>query len=182
MFPIKDISTDILRVGTMLTVSQWLSGGSLVDKSWQKNTLYTLAGFSTYHLTTRNFVGSDYSATAKAVVDDWAKVGTMMIVSRLLGGGSLLDKKWFYSCIATLIGFTVYDIVIAKYVKGNELTYNPKLQTVIDTTAKVGTMLTVSKALSCESLMDPKWVMGSIGTLVGFAVYDLGLSHFMDRF
>jgi len=34
MLHAKDIVTDWLKVGTMMAVSRWLSGQSLMDRSW----------------------------------------------------------------------------------------------------------------------------------------------------
>jgi hypothetical protein len=182
MLNAKDIATDWVKVGTMLVVSKWLSGGSLMDVTWQKGSLATILGFTAYHLSTRNFMTpKNAEGPAKLVADDILKVGTMFIVSQMITGGSLADSKWLSGAIATIIGFIVYDILTINYLKGKNLTYNTKLQSLIDDWAKVGTMLLVSRLISCESLLDPKWMMASIGTLLGFSVYDVGTSHIIDK-
>ena len=181
MLHVKDIAVDWVQVGTMLVVSQWLSGGGLSDSQWMQSSLFTILGFTAYHLSTRNFLGVGLTGQTKMVADDWIKVGTMLVVSRLLGGGGLSDPTWLAASMATLLGFTAYDIVTSKYVQGKDLTYNPKLQNLVNTWAKVGTMLVVSRLISCESIFNPAWMMGSLGVLIGFTMYDVGTSHVIDR-
>lgn len=186
----KDIAIDWVKVSTMFVVAQWLAGKSLGDRSWQMSSLYTLLGFSAYHLVTRQLFedpGPEHEHhkghdTQEAIQTDWLKVGTMLVVSRMLSGSSLADGDWIRQGLAVLVGFTIYNLVTARYIQGKELTYNPKLRLAIDDWAKVGTMLAVSRVLSCQSLTDPSWIAASMGTLVGFTVYDLGTSHLIDHF
>lgn len=176
----KDIATDWAKFGTMFVVSHWLAGGSLTDRNWQMASIFTLLGFAAYHLSTRNVLTPQWQGKSKAIADDWIKVGTMLVVSRMLSGGGLGDGDWIRASLGTLIGFTVYNIVVADYIQGKELTYNDKLQDVINDWAKVGTMLIVSRVISCQPMLDPKWMVGAFGTLLGFTAYDLGTSHLID--
>lgn len=181
MLNVKDIAVDWVKVGTMLVVSNWLTGGSFMDRNWQMSSLFTLLGFTAYHLSTRNFMTpKEMDGAPRRIADDSIKFGTMFIVSRLLSKGSLTDASWIKASIATLIGFAVYNMVVYKYVQGKDLSVNPKLQMAIDDWAKVGTMLLVSRLISCESVLDQTWVMGSLATLVGFTSYDLVTSHAID--
>lgn len=180
MLHAKDIVTDWLKVGTMMAVSRWLSGQSLMDRSWQTASLHTLLGFTSYHLSTRNVVNTEATGEFKPIADDWVKVGTMMIVSRLLSGGNLMDQQWIFGCIATLVGFTVYHIVTSKYIKGSDMATNDHVQMAIDDVAKVGTMLLVSRLMTCQSVFDSTWASGSLATLVGFVAFDLVTSHLLD--
>lgn len=182
MLQAKDIASDWMKVGTMLVVSQWLKGGSLSDGSWQMSSLFTLLGFTAYQLSTRNFMTpKKWEGAPRRIADDTIKVGTMLIVSQLLSGGSLWDSEWLTGGMGTLIGFAVYNVVVHKYIQGKELSHNPKLQMVIDDWAKVGTMLIVSRLISCESLLNAEWAMGSIATILGFTTYDLVTSHLVDK-
>jgi len=180
MLHVKDIASDWAKFGTMFVVSHWLSGGSLTDRSWQMSSIFTLMGFAAYHLSTRNVLTPKWEGKSQSIANDWIKVGTMLVVSRMLSGGGLGDGSWVRSTLATLIGFTVYNIVVADYVQGKELTYNDKLQDVINDWAKVGTMLVVSKVISCEAMLDPVWMLSAFGTLLGFTAYNLGTSHLVD--
>lgn len=176
----KDIATDWIKVGTMMVISQWLSGGSLMEGSWQTASLFTLLGFTAYHISTRNVITPNLEGKSQAIANDWIKVGTMMVVSRLLAGGGLSDSTWIRNCLGTLIGFTVYNIIVSDYIQGKELTYNTKLQDVINDWAKVGTMLIVSRVISCQPMLEPAWMVSSFGTLLGFTAYNLGTSHLVD--
>ena len=178
MFPLKEITYDTLKWGVMFVISKWISGGSLADKAWQMSSLYVLLGFLTYNISTRNFM--DTAGPMKLVLDDWLKFGTMYITARLLSGASLLDQTWLYSTLAALVGFTVYDLVTSKSVKGNRLTYVTGLQNTIDDWVKFGTMFIVARLLSCQSFFDPAWATGCIGMLVGFSVFDVTLSQLID--
>lgn len=177
----KDITSDWVKFGTMFLVAQWLSGGSLSDRGWQSASLYTLLGFTVYHLSTRTVLTPLVETEiGQAIANDWVKVGTMLIVSRLLSGGSMTDTTWIRASLATLVGFTIYHIVVSRYVQGSDLSDDTKMQNVVNDWAKVGTMLFVSRVLSCQSMTDPRWVMSALGTLVGFTVYDLGTSRLVD--
>lgn len=177
----KDIATDWVKVGTMLSVTHWLGGGSILSKSWQKMSLYTLLGFTAYHVTTRGLLTPQgLSGKTKAVADDVIKMGTMLVVSRLLSGGSLADQNWIRSTIAILIGFVVYNILTVNYIKGKEVSHHPKLRDTVDDWAKFGTMLLVSRLISCESVLDSKWIISSLNTLIGFSTYDIVTSHVVD--
>ena len=180
MFPLKDITYDTIKWAMMFIISKWISGGSLTDKAWQTASMYTILGFATYNVSTRNLVETG-KGTTKLILDDWVKNGTMFITARLLSGESLMDRAWIYSTLATLVGFTIYDMITIKYVKGDRLTYNTGIQNTIDDWMKFGTMFLVARLLSCESFFDPAWVTGCIGMLVGFTVFDVTLSPLISQ-
>jgi hypothetical protein len=180
MLPIKDITDDTVKWAMMFIIAKWISGGSLTDKAWQWSSLYTIIGFATYQISTRNFMDTG-TGTRKLVLDDWIKNATMFATAQLLSGGSVFDHKWLYSTFATLIGFTVYDVFTIKYVKGDELTYKTGLQKIIDDWMKFGTMFIVARLLSCESFFDPAWINGCLGMLVGFSVYDATLAPMIEQ-
>lgn len=176
----QDIVTDLLKVGTMLVVSRVLTGGSLQDQQWQMASLYTLAGFTAYHLTTRNLLDTGRLGAYKPIGDDWLKVGTMMVVSRLLAGGDLMDRNWQMASLFTLLGFTVYNLTLAKVVKGDDLTDCEALAVTVDDALKFGTMFVVSRLLAGDSLTDQAWIMASLATIAGFAVYNFGTKKVQD--
>jgi hypothetical protein len=180
MLPIRDIVDDTVKFTVMFIIQKWIMGGSVTDKAWQMSSLFTVLGFATYQISTRNFMDTG-TGTSKLIWDDWIKVGTMLIVSQLLAGGSLTNSKWMYASLATLFGFTIYDVVSIRYVDGAKLTYSQPLQRVINDWTKFGTMLLMVQLLSCESFFDPKWIISSLGMLVGFSVYDLTLSQMISQ-
>jgi hypothetical protein len=182
MFQVKDVATDWMKVGTMLSVSQWLKGGSLSDGDWVFTSLFTLLGFTVYQVVTRALLTPpNLKGTSASIADDTLKFGTMFLVSRLASAQSPFDSKWLIGCLGTLIGFAVYNLIVAKYVKGDQLTYNPKLQMVIDDWAKVGTMLVVARMVAAGGLFDSKWAMESLSVILGFSTYDLVTSHLLDK-
>ena len=179
MFPFIEIAYDTVKWSMMFVISKWMTGGSFTDKAWQMSSLYTLLGFLTYNVSTRNFIETG-KGNKKLVLDDLVKFGTMFITARFLSGGSLLNSAWLYGTFATLMGFIVYDLVTVKLAKGNQLTYITGLQNTIDDWVKFGTMCVVSRLVSCETLLDPKWFASCIGILTGFTVFDVMFSGIID--
>lgn len=177
----KDILTDWTKNSTMFIVARWLSGESLADRAWQMSTLYTLLGFTTYQLGSRNIFNTESLGQYKSAADDWLKFGTMFIVSRILSGGNLFDMAWITASIATLVGFTVYELIVSKYAKGAELSHHDNVATSIDDSLKWATMFLVARLVTCQSVLDPAWAASSIATIVGFVTYDLTLSDLVDK-
>lgn len=121
------------------------------------------------------------SDTMKTVKGTWAKVGTMMIVSHVLStylqnnGQGLFNQGWIQASLFTLIGFNVYEVIVSQMLQVD--VDGEELQSVIDDTLKVGTMLIVSTALkgamNGTSEFTDKWIKSTMYTLVGFAGYRL---------
>lgn len=115
---LREVVETGLKVATMMIVSRFLSGESLQDQEWIKESLYTILGFNTFTLVTKKFMevnaNDKLSPKAKAVIQDWANVGTMMVVSRIMSAKSLTDPVWLKGSLLTLLGFTVYDVFVAK--------------------------------------------------------------------
>ena len=176
---IKSIVSDWIKVGTMLTVSRWLSGDSLADRSWQFSTLYTLLGFTAYHVATRN-ISTEIFGKQKPIADDWMYFGTMMVVSRILSGEGLTDPTWLMSSLLTLVGFTVYHVLTARYVQGSDYSSDPNMQGTVDDWAKFSTMFATSRVLGGDSLIDPKWAAGVVAVLFGFTVYHFATSRILE--
>lgn len=116
---LKEMLSTWLKVGTMLIVSRYLSGGSLNDKRWISESMYTLVGYNTFTLVTKKFAENNPSANvspkARAVVEDWLNVGTMLVVSRIMSSQSIIDPVWLKSSFLTLLGFAVYNVFVSKY-------------------------------------------------------------------
>lgn len=167
-----DIKADWLKVGTMMLVSQLLAGGDIMDQNWQMASLYTLLGFTAYQLGTRNLVDTSIASEYQPIADDWVKVGTMLVVSRLLSGQPL-DQAWMQSGAMTLIGFTLYHLITKKFIQGGSLTGNAGLADTIDDVAKFGTMFIFTQLVAGGALTDPNWQMTSAGILAGFAAYNI---------
>lgn len=166
----------------MFILSRALIGGPFMDASWQKNIIGTLLGFTAYHLSTRQVFSDGVSGVPRAVFDDWNKFGTMLVVSRMIVGGGLFDLGWIHSVIAVLVGFTVYQLFVYPRIKGEDYTYSSRLQMVIDDCLKFGTMLLLSRLLTCGSLFNTGWLVETfLGTLLGFSFYDIVFSKLVEN-
>jgi hypothetical protein len=168
---LKPILDDWIKVGTMQVVSRYLQGGRLDDPQWQQASVATLLGFTGYHLLIKNNIDTERAGQYKPIVDDWLKVGTMLIISRLLTGGRLDDPVWVMTSLYTLIGFTVYNLLTKQlYDTGN---LDPETKQLADDFLKVGTMLVVSHLLKGGSLTDRRFAQDTVNTLTGFKVGEL---------
>lgn len=178
----KDIISDVAKVGTMLVVSQALMTtvdpmASLQDRRWIQSSIYTLVGFSVYHLVTKRCVSTDNQTNpvVKAVWDDWLKVGTMLAVSAVLSGGNL-NMNWVRGSMTTLVGFTLYQVITKHLVRNPGQT--EVTRDIGDDWIKVGTMMTVSNILS-GGRFDRSWAQSSLFTLLGFTTYHLVTRKYM---
>ena len=104
-------------------------------------------------------------------MSDILKVGTMLIVTRLLAGGDLSDASWLRNSAFTLVGFTAYNMVTSKMVSTGHLKGDAKQ--IADDWVKVGTMLVVSHLLKGGNPMDNRFLQSSLNTIVGFNAADM---------
>ena len=168
----QDIIFDWAKVGTMLIVAHVIAGGDIMDRNWQRASLFTLLGFTAYHIATRNFIDTANFGTYKPLADEWSKVGTMLLVSRLLSGLPF-NEQWMRSSLFTLLGFSAYHLVTGKFVQGGNITANTGLAAAIDDAVKFGTMFIVAHALAGGDFGNRAWQINSLGTIAGFAVFQL---------
>ena len=170
-----DILNEWLKTGTMMLVARFLEiqqkGGDFADKKWVEESLFTLLGFTTYHIITKQFFPLIHpNHIIKNVINTWLRAGTMMVVSRLLAKKSVTDENWLRSSMYTLLGFTAYDVFTHKFVpKQLEGGYKATAQDAM----AFGTMFVVSRMLEGQPLDDENWIKSSLYTIVGFAAYDL---------
>jgi hypothetical protein len=170
----RALVVDWVKFSTMFVVSRLLAGGSLDDQAWLMSSLYTLLGFTAYHLVVKKAVPNNTeNVPMKKVINTWLKVGTMLLVSRLLSGEPL-NEKWMMSSLYTILGFNAFDVVTSDLIPA-KLTKNENVNAAIVNAVNVTTMSVVSRLLSGEPLNE-KWMMGTLYTWVGFAAYDLGTS------
>ena len=167
----KNIRNDVIQVTTMNVVVAVLAGKSLQDKEWQTNLLNTLIGFATYELVVTRMIDLKQFGQHKATMSDILKVGTMLIVTRLLAGGDLSDASWLRNSAFTLAGFTAYNMVTSKMVSTGHLKGDAKQ--IADDWVKAGTMLVVSHLLKGGNPMDNRFLQSSLNTIVGFNAGDM---------
>lgn len=174
---VEAVRNDWLKVGTMLVVSHLLSGGNIQDQEWMKASLFTLLGFTTYHLVTAR-LDTSFAGDYKPIADDWMKVGTMLVVSRVLAQQPL-DEDWMKGSLFTLLGFTAYHVVTKKLVSTDSLSGAHKA--VADDWLRVGTMLATKQALHGKPLTNSQWQKDSLNTLLGFNTYDVVVKPTLER-
>ena len=179
----NDILGDIGKVSTMLGVSRLFGKESLQDPEWRKSSLYTLLGFTAYHVLTKGLFSTEniQNPTHRAIANDWIKVGTVMVISRILSGQPL-NQEWLRSSLYTLLGFTAYNLFTKNLISGEKVSDTPGIQTTVNDIVKFSTMFIVSQLLSGGSLVDPAWQKASLGTLLGFAVYNLLVKGILKQY
>lgn len=166
-----DLVVDWLKFSTMFVVSRLLAGGDLGDQKWMMSCLYTLLGFAAYQLVVKTMIPNNAdNEVMKKVLNTWLKVGTMLVVSRLLSGEEL-NEKWAMSSLFTILGFNAYDAVVSDLVP-LDMIENPIVSAVVVDALTVATMSTVSQLLAGEEL-NKKWMMSTLYTFLGFAAYDV---------
>jgi hypothetical protein len=170
-----DILHEWLKVGTMFLVSRLLetqqNNTPFADQKWIESSIFTLLGFTTYHIVTKRFVQIDNAnPIIQNVINTVLKIGTMLVVSRLLSRQSITDEKWIRSSLYTLVGFSAYDAFTHKLVP-SELEGDYRVAA--NDAMNFGTMFVVSRLLEGGSLSDEKWIKSSLYTIAGFVAYDL---------
>ena len=174
----RDLVVDWVKFGTMFVVSRLLANGDLGDHQWMMSCLYTLLGFTTYHIVVKKMVpNTSENEVMRKVMKTWLKVGTMLTVSRLLSGEPL-NEDWMMSSLYTILGFNAMDAVVGDLVPLDSIEH-PGMKAVVYDFLEVATMSTVSTLLAGEPLNE-KWMMSSLYTFAGFAAYDLGASNLLN--
>ena len=174
------------KVGTMLVVSHVLEvymdkkGEGMMNQKWIQASLFTLIGFSVYDVVIKPMVRINLdNKDMEVAVNNTINVATMLVVSRGLqalmdGGQTKFDEAWMKSSLYTLLGFASYDLFVKKFVPD----VDPKYNSALHTTAQFGTMFIVSRLLA-DKPIDESFVKSSSYVLVGFAVYDIVVSHML---
>ena len=174
----RDLVVDWVKFSTMFVVSRLLAGGDLGDQNWMMSCLYTLLGFTAYHIVVKKMVpNTSENEVMRKVINTWLKVGTMLTVSRLLSGEPL-NEEWMMSSLYTILGFNAMDAVVGDLVPLDGIEH-PGMKAVVTDALTVATMSTVSTLLAGGELNE-KWMMSSLYTFAGFAAYDLGTSNLLN--
>ena len=173
----KALAVDWVKFTTMFVVSRLLAGQKLDDQKWMMGCLYTLLGFTAYHLVTKKMVpNTSESEVMKKVINTWLKVGTMLTVSRLLSGEPL-NEEWMRSSIFTILGFNAMDAFVSEIAPLDKIE-DATMRAVATDALTVATRSTVSTVLAGKPL-DNKFMMGAFQTFVGFATYDVATSKLL---
>lgn len=164
IFADRAMIENLLKVGTMLAVSALIKK----EKVLQKDSLYVLLGFAAYHLVSKRMTPRVGDYRVDKVISTTVKVGTMMVVSTLLAGKKV-DKKLVMGVAATVAGFSVYDLLVSKFVPSIP---HPIVRSIV-TDAIVVVTMSVVKDLALGKKVNKATVLATIPTIAGFAVYDI---------
>lgn len=101
---------DVIKTFSRLTVANMLAGEKL-DAEWLLGTLITVTGFAVYHVFVSNYVkGADICPDTRLAdaINDWARAGTMLLLTPVLKGERVLKPAWVDRIGRTLLGLGVY--------------------------------------------------------------------------
>lgn len=165
-----EVLKTLTKVGTMLTVSRFLNGEAF-DKEWMNSTLFTLVGFVVSGIIVQlldtqikqydNYIGS-------SVIGDIVGVPITLMIARLLSGKPI-DITFIMSVIFTVIGFSVYNLVINNSIKSIKIGQETVTGLLSDV-FKPATMLVISQVLSGGTI-NSKLVRNIIFTVTGFMAF-----------
>lgn len=111
---------DVARFSTMFIVSQLMSGGSLSDPQWVRDSGSFIASLVMYDLLFHNLVSqrlSNLDVTARTAIADVLKFGTVFTVNNFAKGGAF-DNTWMMSTGGFITGLVIYDVLVSKYTQG----------------------------------------------------------------
>lgn len=110
---VQSIIDDGIKFTLGYAVLQLLSGRKF-DEEWIKMTVFMVAGFGVYDGLLYKVVPKD--SNYKNLLNTLLKVSTMLLVQRLLMGGSITDEKWIKNILYILGGFAIYELVVKQFV------------------------------------------------------------------
>jgi hypothetical protein len=117
--PQSSVAIEWLKGGTTILVTHLLRGGSPVDTDWLYSSAAVLIGYTIYQTITVNYMDGDNLTHNKKLgnaIDTIARVGTMLLFTRLAGCQSVLDADWLKNTLAILAGFVTYDVVTSRVI------------------------------------------------------------------
>ena len=172
----KAVRDDVLKVAIVMLVSRVLNRKALTDAAWIRTLLFTLMGVVIYEAVARRYIQTSdhFAGNVKTMTDDWLRIGTILLVTRILREKPLYDRKWIMECLFTLLGFGAYDLFVHKLAKSTLAQFEGRNRTIAGDIAKVTTMLGVSHWLSGQNL-DMDWLISTLVTLGGFTTANVVL-------
>ena len=175
----RDMVVDIVKNGTMLIVARLLSGSSLNNNMWEISTLYILIGFAVYHIAIKRIVPNHliHNSALKNAARTIFRLGTMFIVAKILSREKM-SKEWIKSVLYVIVGYVVFDLVIKRIVPIKDIT-NTQINYLVTDILLMITVALVSRLLEQKSLYDKSWLLSVLFTIIGFGVYDIGVSNFI---
>ena len=124
-----------------------------------------------------NFLSSD---TLNNITMDTGRFGSALTSSKIFDdiGNNFTkpktnDWEWIKITILTLVGFCIYNLVVANLINTDNIK-NKNVKLAINDSLKFGTMLISVRLLLGESLADIEWIKESLCVLIGLMAYDFG--------
>ena len=111
------------------------------------------------------------------IYNDWVKFGIMFVVSQLLIGKSLSDPDWRNTTIFLLLGLAGYHIITKNLINTENFA---EYKLVADDLFKFGTMFIIARFISGQSLLDKQWQMSILYIMIGFIIYNILTSQFIQ--
>jgi len=113
---------DAARFGTMFVVSQIMSGNSLSDPNWIRDSGLFIASIVLYDLLFHNVVSGklgeiQLDSGVKGALGDAIKIASVFSINNFAKGGEF-DNTWMMSTGGFITGLAIYNIVVEKYTKG----------------------------------------------------------------
>jgi len=111
--------------------------------------------------------------------NDIIKVGVMGIVSHYLMGKNLAEESVQLEILYMIMGYVLYDLVLAKYVTEERFKEHTSLVHLVTKMATVFTTMRLLTTRSLESLTDGRWLTSTGYMLLGFGAYELVTKKFV---
>jgi hypothetical protein len=171
MFQIKPVRNTVLKVGTMLLVSTYLSGGKMDMKNMQN----TLIGFAISNIVGQLLKEQIVKMDEKIgyqVMGDVVGVTVMSVVTAMLKGNKI-NRAFVMKTGFTIAGFTLYNIFGKERV--NKLPYSNIVLDVIHDALKPTTMIMASTLFAGGNPVEPQNLRKILFTVMGFLSYTIAL-------
>ncbi len=108
---------DTLKFMTMFAITRLLSGGSLSDPEWIKQSGLFIAAIVAYDMLLHNMVNNKLTSlqpTTALAVNDVLKWGSVFAMHNFAMQGEF-DRSWMLSTGGFCLGYVIYDLFIGKY-------------------------------------------------------------------
>ena len=173
----REFVVDILKYGTMFTITRMINIGSIFDQEWLIYIIYFITGISIYHLITKKIIKNNFkNEIYRKLTKTWLKMGTILLFSKLLSGNQL-NKEWIISSICIIIAFNLADII--SYFIPYDYIENKNIRICTIDTVEISIISFFSSYLIGKEI-NIKWFQITLYTIIGFIFYDLYTSQILN--
>lgn len=112
----QNMSNDILMFSTVLITThlleEWSGNQHFFNYHWLKKASKILLSFAIYDITLYPLIPHEYvNRESNAMIFDWIKYGSVLIIFRIIQCKSIFDLHWIMSIIFILLGFFFYYFI-----------------------------------------------------------------------